>query len=139
MCSIFIHYFNTFFIRLILIDFPVDKDKSSISLRNLNIFVYDLSTLLIIKSVNFELIIICLSDKVFVIITFKRSSVGSSMPIKTKLSRRDFKYVRIQNLKRSQRTHGKLDHWVQQWAATWFIGGSHSVGIFGQEQRAGKL
>ena len=33
------------FIRLILIDFPVDKDNSSKSFRNLNIFSYDLSTL----------------------------------------------------------------------------------------------
>ena len=62
MSSIFIHLFNTFFIRLILIDFPVDKDNSSTSLRNLNIFSYDLSTLLIIKSVIFGLILICLSE-----------------------------------------------------------------------------
>ena len=80
MCSIFIHLFNTFFIRLILIDFPVDKDNSSISLRILNIFSYDLSTLLMMKSDNLGLILICLSDKVFEIITFKRSSVGNSIP-----------------------------------------------------------
>ena len=72
MGPILIHFFNTFFIKLILIDLPVDKDNSSTSLRNLNIFSYDLSILLIMKSVNFGLILICLSDKVLVIITFKR-------------------------------------------------------------------
>ena len=40
MGPILIHFFNTFFIKLILIDLPVDKDNSSRSLRNLNIFSY---------------------------------------------------------------------------------------------------
>ena len=95
MCSKFIHFSNTFFIRLILIDFPVDKDNSSTSLMNLNIFWYDLSTLFIIKSVNFGLILICLSDKVFVIITFKISSVGNSIPINTKLLILDCKSFKL--------------------------------------------
>ena len=38
MSSIFIHLLSTFFIKLIFIDFPEDKDNSSISLINLNIF-----------------------------------------------------------------------------------------------------
>ena len=65
MSSIFIHCFNTFFIKLILIDFPVDKDNSSTSLRNLNIFSYDLSTLLIINSDILGIKVICLSDNSF--------------------------------------------------------------------------
>ena len=56
MCSIFIHLFNTFFIKLILIDFPEDKDNSSTSFRNLNIFLYDLSIFFIINSINLGLI-----------------------------------------------------------------------------------
>ena len=38
MCSIFIHLFNTFFIKLIFIDLPEDNDNSSTSFINLNIF-----------------------------------------------------------------------------------------------------
>ena len=38
MGSVFIHLSNTFFNKLILIDLPVDKESSSTSFRNLNIF-----------------------------------------------------------------------------------------------------
>ena len=76
MCSIFIHFFNTFFIKLIFIDFPEDKDNSSTSFRNLNIFSYDLSTFLIIYSDIFGSKFICFSEKDFEIITFNKSSVG---------------------------------------------------------------
>ena len=49
------------------------------------------STLLIIKSEIFGLMLICLSDNVFEIMTFNRSSVGNSIPINKKLLILDFK------------------------------------------------
>jgi len=45
MCSKFIHLLSTFFIRLIFIDFPEDKDKSSTSFRNLKISELQLFTM----------------------------------------------------------------------------------------------
>ena len=38
MTSIFIHLFNTFFIKLIFIDFPEDKDNSSTSFKKFEFF-----------------------------------------------------------------------------------------------------
>ena len=69
----------------------MDKDNSSNSFKNLNIFSYDLSTFLIINSEIFGLTLICLSDNVFEIMTFNRSSVGNSIPINKKLLILDFK------------------------------------------------
>ena len=92
MCVlIFIHCFNTFFIRLIFIDFPDDNENSSISFNNLIILSYDLSTFLIINELFLDLILLVYLKMIFEIITFNKSSVGSSMPIYKKLSILDCK------------------------------------------------
>ena len=85
MCSVFIHWSSTFFIRWILIDFPVDKDNSSKSFRNLNIFSYDLSILFIIKFEIFGFRIICLSENVFEIITEKEDFYKIKTTIEEKI------------------------------------------------------
>ena len=76
-------------------DFPEDKDVSSITLTNSKIFLYDRSIFLIIYSDIFGLRSICLSEKDLEIITFSKSSVGSSIPISRKLLTLDFKSLNI--------------------------------------------
>ena len=87
----------TFLILLFytFIDFPEDKDNSSISFINLNTFSYDRSMFFIIYSDTFGLMSICLSEKYFDIITSNSSSVGNSIPKLVKLSILDFRSPKV--------------------------------------------
>ena len=81
MRSVFIHYlFNTFFIKLIFIDFPVDKERESTLLIKSNISSYDLLIFLKIYSNILASILTCLSEKFLVRITLIKSSVGNPIP-----------------------------------------------------------
>ena len=86
-------------------DFPEDKDKSSISLINWKIFSYERSIFLIIYSEVLGLISICLSENDLVIITLNSSSVGSSIPKVIKLSILDCKSLNLN----SKSFKGKLE------------------------------
>ena len=104
MSSIFIHCF-TFFIRLILIDFPEDKDKSSI--LKFEDFFIDFNVFNNILD-NFRAYIHFFSGKDLEIITFNKSSVGRSIPISMKL------LILISNLKVQNYFALKVDSYLSK-------------------------